>query len=491
MPVGPGDVIGHRYRVDARLGRGGMASVYAATDLTLDRSVALKISSWHADDEPRAAERFRREARAAAALHHPNIVTVFDVAEHDGVTVLVMQRVDGPTLASRIGERGPLPVPEAADVAAQICDALAAAHAAGIVHRDVKPSNVLFAADGVVKLSDFGIARATEASLTMTSVHGSVGYIAPEQARGERPDPRSDLYALGCTLFEMLTGHRPFTGDTIAAVLSQHLHEPAPEVHSVRPEIPDALDALVTRLLAKDPGERPPNAEDVSTRLRQIADGGTAWAMAGGTRAFVPTRTEPVAAVTPPDGASSRRAAQRSPRRRPAVLIAAAVALAALLWLRGAWGPTPTADAGSSPETVAAGGGGDDGGNGADDDAGAGAPGDAAGDDTAGASSGGTDDTGTGDRSTGPASPVTRVRRLVVQARTDGRISARGVEEIEKRIAEVVKQGREDKPDKAREQVGKLREKLDQLVEDGDVDPDLAQQLRVRLVALARGSGST
>jgi hypothetical protein len=478
-------VIGHRYRVDERLGRGGMATVYAATDLTLARAVALKLPSWNAEDEPRTAERFHREAKAAAALHHPNIVTVYDVTEYDGVTVLVMQRVDGPTLASRIRDHGPLPVREATDVAAQICDALAAAHGAGIVHRDVKPSNVLHAADGIVKLSDFGIARAAEASLTMTSVHGSAAYIAPEQARGERPDPRSDLYALGCTLFEVLTGRRPFTGDTIAAMLSQHLHEPAPAVHDVRPEVPAALDALVARLLAKDPAQRPSDAEVVGTRLRAIADGGAATApvIAASTRTFVPTRTEPVAAITPPDRSPPRRAALRSPRWLLVVLVAVAIVAVSLLWLRsGASDPTPAADDVSPPQTVA------DGADQGTDDAAT--RGDGTGDQAAGGSTSRGDDGPDDDRSPRPASPVTRVRRLVVQAHTDGRISARGVEEIEQRIAEVVKKGRDDRPDKAREQVDKLRDRLDKLVDDGDVDPDFARQLRARLGALGRASDS-
>jgi hypothetical protein len=474
-------VIGHRYRVDERLGRGGMATVYSATDLTLDRSVALKVPEWNPDDEPRAAERFRREARAVAALHHPNVVTVFDVTEHEGVTVLVMQRVEGPTLAWRISDRGPLSLPEATDVAAQICDALAAAHATGIVHRDVKPSNVLYAADGVVKLGDFGISRAAEASLTMTAVHGSAGYMAPEHARGERPDPRSDLYALGCTLFETLTGRRPFTGDTIASVISQHLHAQPPAVRGLRPEIPDALDALVAELLAKDPGARPSSAEVVGARLRRIpgAAGADGTPPAATTRALVPTPTEPVAVT---DRRAPSSASVGSRRMVALTLVAAAVAVAALLGMRaGIREPAPAADGTRADPTAAVEGNQPD-----DRDVAAGAV--TGGNVAVGPSSdGGTDEAEAAGRSTRPTSRVTQVRRLVVRGRADGRISTRGVDKVDKRIADVVKHRREGRQDDARKRVDKLLDELEKLVEDGDVEPGFARQLAARLDALASG----
>jgi eukaryotic-like serine/threonine-protein kinase len=270
-----------RYRLEEVIGRGGMSTVYRATDLSLDREVAVKVAlDPMAEENPVYVARFKREARAAAALNHPGVVTVFDAGTDGATRYIVMEYVDGQNLSEVLREEGPLEPARAARIAAQIADTLAAAHAAGIVHRDIKPANVMLvrggargsgedAADDRVKVLDFGIARTADGvSLTQTSsVLGTAPYMAPEQAMGTPADARSDIYSLGCVLYEMLTGKPPFMADVPAAVLHQHVRVAPKPAAQLNPSIPPALDALVLQMLAKAPGDRPQTAAEVRDRL--------------------------------------------------------------------------------------------------------------------------------------------------------------------------------------------------------------------------------
>ncbi len=242
-----GSILGARYRLLELLGQGGMATIYRARDAQLERDVAVKVLRPEFGQDPDFLARFRDEARAAASLSHPNIVAVFDFGEDNAEPYIVMELVDGQDLASILRENGPLAPRQAARVAADVGKALQAAHVRGIVHRDVKPSNILISRDGRVKVADFGIARALdEAQVTLPGVTmGSVHYFAPEQARGEPVTALSDVYSLGIVLFEMLTGQRPFSGDGAAAVALARLTTTPPRPSALRASVPPELDAIV------------------------------------------------------------------------------------------------------------------------------------------------------------------------------------------------------------------------------------------------------
>ncbi len=264
-----GSVLGGRYRLVELLGQGGMATIYRARDAQLDRDVAVKLLRPEFGRDPDFLARFRDEARAAASLNHPNIVSVFDFGEEASGPYLVMELVDGQDLASILRENGPLPPRQAARVSAEVAKALHAAHVRGIVHRDVKPSNILVGRDGRVKVADFGIARAlTESQLTLPGVTmGSVHYFSPEQARGEPATQASDIYSLGIVLYESLTGQRPFSGDGAAAVALARLSSTPPRPSSVRPGVPPELDRFVQRAMALDPAERFASAASMASAL--------------------------------------------------------------------------------------------------------------------------------------------------------------------------------------------------------------------------------
>lgn len=267
------------------LGQGGMATIFRARDNQLARDVAVKVLRPEYGRDPDFLARFRQEARAAASLNHPNVVAVYDFGEDAQGPFIVMELVDGEDLASLVRRTGPLPPRQAARLGAEIARALAAAHAQGLVHRDVKASNVLLARDGRVKVTDFGIARAlAEAQLTLPGVTlGSVHYISPEQARGEPATEASDIYSLGVVLFELLTGRRPWEGDTAAAVAMARLSEPVPAPSDHRAGIPPALDAIVYRALARDPADRFPSALALAEALEAfLAERGPAGAEAAG-----------------------------------------------------------------------------------------------------------------------------------------------------------------------------------------------------------------
>ena len=259
--------LGGRYELGAVLGAGGMARVYAATDLVLGRQVAVKVLDPALARDPQYVARFAREARTAAMLPpHSGIVAIYDSGQDQTAVYIVMELVTGHTLAHQIAAHGPLAPAAACRISLEACQALALAHSAGLIHRDVKSGNIMLTDTGAVKIVDFGIARAQAGdALTRTgAVIGSPAYMAPEQITGATVDARADLYALGVVLYEMLTGAPPFTGADNFAVLSRHLNEiPAPP-STLRPGLPAELDRAVAALLAKDPAARPATAEQAA-----------------------------------------------------------------------------------------------------------------------------------------------------------------------------------------------------------------------------------
>jgi serine/threonine-protein kinase len=263
-----------RYRVLRRLGRGGMADVYLAEDEDLGRRVAIKIlNDRHAADD-QFVERFRREATNAAGLSHPNIVSIYDRGEAEGTYYIAMEYLEGSTLKEIVTERGPLPIEEAIGFARDLLEALRFAHRKGLVHRDIKPHNVICDADGRVKVTDFGIARAGASQMTEAgSIIGTAQYLSPEQARGGVIDHRSDLYSVGVVLYELLTGTVPFVGDTPVEIAMKHLSSVPDPPSARRPELPVALDQIVLRALAKDPDERYQTAEEMDAELARVAEG--------------------------------------------------------------------------------------------------------------------------------------------------------------------------------------------------------------------------
>ncbi|HEX3368809.1 MAG TPA: Stk1 family PASTA domain-containing Ser/Thr kinase [Candidatus Cybelea sp.] len=269
-------IFNNRYRLDRKLGEGGMATVFCGTDTLLRRRVAIKVlrEQYAADDE--FVRRFYQEAESAAKLSHPNIVNTFDVGRQDDTYYIVMELVDGPSLAEIIAADGRLPEPVAIDYAAQIASGLAYAHRQGLLHRDIKPANILVTKDDVVKLSDFGIARAvSQQTMALTKpglVMGSVYYISPEQAQEHEVHETSDLYSLGIVLYQMLTGSLPFTGESPVTVALKHIGDPVPVIDTHTTEVSPALAAIVNRLLQKNPERRFQSASELATALREARE---------------------------------------------------------------------------------------------------------------------------------------------------------------------------------------------------------------------------
>ncbi len=349
--VAPGRVLGGRYRLTRELARGGMATVWDAQDPLLSRRVAVKIlhPELAIDDSVRA--RFRHEAVAAAKLSHPAIVATYDTGD-DGVAYIVMQLVEGPTLRRMLDQRGPLPPGESADIAAQVAEALDHAHRNGLVHRDIKPANVLVPPDGQIKVTDFGIAKATgDEDLTRTgTVVGTARYLAPEQVSGDPVDGRADVYALGLVLYEMLTGTLPFTGDSEVSTAMARLTRAPDPVRTRRPDVSPTLDAIVSRCLARDADERFPSAGALLEALEPTRE------PPSGSLPAVPRTSEPVAPPTeqtvgvdrtatsaappapairpptPPSGRSDR--GRRWPRVLVALVVFAAIGAAAYAGVR-------------------------------------------------------------------------------------------------------------------------------------------------------------
>jgi predicted Ser/Thr protein kinase len=267
-----GEVIADRYELEELVGTGGMSTVYRARDQLLERYVALKILHPHyADDEDYVA-RFRHEARSVAQLSHPHIVTVIDRGEDDGQQFIVFEYVDGENLKQFVERTGPLPTRRAVELALEIADALAFAHENGLVHRDVKPQNVLLTPDGDAKVTDFGIARSLDVEHGMTqtgTVLGTSNYLSPEQASGKPTTPSTDVYSLGVVVYELLTAEVPFPGENFVAVAMKHINDAPPDVLQRRPDVPLRLAAAVDRALEKDPARRFPTMDQFAWELRQ------------------------------------------------------------------------------------------------------------------------------------------------------------------------------------------------------------------------------
>src|SRR5436309_8718799 len=269
--ISAGTGIDGRYTVKHRIGSGGMADVYCALDEQLGREVALKLLHRRFAEDHEFVERFRREASSAAGLQHPNVVGVFDRGEWDGTSYIAMEHLEGRTLKQLIVEEAPLDPIRAIDLAVQVLRAARFAHKRGVVHRDLKPHNVIVDHEGRAKVTDFGIARAGASDMTQTgSIMGTAQYLSPEQAQGLPVDERSDLYSIGVVLYEMLTGGVPFTGDSAVSIaLKQVAEQPAPP-RSINPEVPPELEAVVLRALEKDPARRFQDADEFITALDRV-----------------------------------------------------------------------------------------------------------------------------------------------------------------------------------------------------------------------------
>ncbi|MBW8825079.1 MAG: Stk1 family PASTA domain-containing Ser/Thr kinase [Acidobacteria bacterium] len=342
------EVYGGRYEIERRLARGGMADVYLARDTLLDRPVALKVLFPEFATDHSFVERFRREAQAAANLNHPNIVAVYDWGEEGSTYFIVMEYIDGRSLSQIVRDEGPLEPTRAAEITQSIAGALGFAHRNGVIHRDVKPGNVLLAPQGQVKVTDFGIARAVSASENLTqtgTVMGTATYFSPEQARGEPVDPRSDVYSLGIVLYELLVGAPPFTGDSPVSVAYKHVSEQAELPRRRNPRIPAPLEAVTMRALAKNPANRYDSADDFAADLRRFIEGAPVQAESvlaaedftqavGTTAAGEATRAIPLAdstrVMTSVGGGTAPPPARRSP------LFYVVVGLIALLIAGGA-----------------------------------------------------------------------------------------------------------------------------------------------------------
>jgi beta-lactam-binding protein with PASTA domain/predicted Ser/Thr protein kinase len=268
-------VLGERYEIDGLLGQGGMAKVFKGTDRVLGRTVAVKVLSPQFADDNSFVARFRREAQSAAALNHPNIVGVFDTGSHEDIHFIVMEYVEGKTLRDVLRTEGPLLPERAIEIADSVALALGPAHQAGMVHRDIKPGNIMITPEGQVKVMDFGIARTTTGdTLTQTAaVLGTASYLSPEQAQGEPVDPRSDIYALGCVMYEMLTGRPPFSGDSPVAIAYKHVRDAPVPPSRLNPDIPQPLETVVMKALAKNPANRYQSAEELREDLERLQQG--------------------------------------------------------------------------------------------------------------------------------------------------------------------------------------------------------------------------
>ena len=332
-----GTTISH-YRITEKLGEGGMGVVYKAEDTKLDRTVALKFLAAHLLNDEEAKARFLREAKAAAGLHHPNICPVYEISEAQDRTFLSMAFIEGEPLEAPI-ERGPLPLKEAIDIGRQIAEGLEAAHEKGVVHRDIKPANVMVDAKGRATIMDFGLARLTEASrLTKADqTMGTAAYMSPEQAQGMEVDGRTDLWAVGCVLYEMVAGARPFKGVYDQALLYEIVHEQPAPLTSIRAGVPMELEFVVGKCLAKDPADRYSSAGEIAKDLRTLAE-----KLRSGQSAILRT-------VTPEAGSPTTTAASQpgNPARAwlwPAVAAGFAIVAVALAFiaLRGEPGPATT-----------------------------------------------------------------------------------------------------------------------------------------------------
>jgi eukaryotic-like serine/threonine-protein kinase len=325
-------VLADRYELGAPLGAGGMARVVAAHDRVLDREVAVKLLRETLD--PMARERFIREARSAARLRHPAAVLVYDAGEHGGQPYIVMELVEGETLGDLLDREGPLDLEDAIAITVGVLEVLAAAHAQGLIHRDIKPGNVLLPSTGGVKLADFGIAKAMDevtAGLTTTgAVMGTASYLAPELVEGGKSSPASDVYSVGCLLYALLSGRPPFTGESAVAVAYAQRHTPVPPIETFRPEVPTDLRAVLGRALAKDPADRYQDADAMrSELLAGPAALPAAPPAAAPTAVLAPDRTEVLRTDAP--------AKQHADRAWTGAALARVLAVVLVLGLLGWW----------------------------------------------------------------------------------------------------------------------------------------------------------
>ena len=473
-----GRILDGRYQLGSVLGVGGMARVYLAEDRVLQRQVAVKVLSPPYDQDPLFVERFRREARTAARLSHPNIVAVFDSGSDGEQHYLVMEYVAGQSLAELLAHQGRLAPRRAGELASQVCAALAAAHTQGVVHRDVKPGNVLVGGDGLVKVTDFGIAKAaTSHTLTGSGmVLGTAAYLSPEQARGGPVDARSDLYGLGCVLYELLTGTPPFGSGADGpqvAIATRHLSEP-PEPPSWRnPQVDPGWDAVVLTALAKQPARRYQSAIEMQDDLRRVLAGPAAAAGPDGLGAAgAPTQQLPrlpAGAGAASTGVVAARAVRAA--RRPGwarwVLLVAGLAIAvglvvALRWLDGAGvpagreraGPTTTPAATSTPSTT------------------------------------GPPPTATSVASQpGVPSALANLTAVVTAARQQGTADHQAEDLLDRAddLANAVRGGQEDdEREDARKKLAELEHKLEELIGKGRIRPPATTQIRQAVAELAQ-----
>ena len=357
-------VLAGRYRLKRLVAKGGMAEVWEAVDDILGRPVAVKILHPHLAADESFRERFRREAIAAARLAHPNVVATFDTGTDEGITFIVMELVEGSTLRQILNESGSMASERIAQVGAQVADALHYAHRAGVVHRDVKPANILICPDGRVKVADFGIAKAVEESepdrptpseaLTGTgSIIGTAQYLAPEQVDGRAVDGRTDVYALGVVLYEMVCGRPPFTGDTDMAVALKHITTNPPAPSAVRAGVPRALEEVVLRAMAKAPEHRYQSADELRAALLSVdLRAGEATAVVSAPP-LPPPPPRPRVDHTPPRGVPPSFAKQERPWLVPALAVAAVVvtlAIVGVLFLRSDTGRRMLDDATTAEE---------------------------------------------------------------------------------------------------------------------------------------------
>ena len=465
-------VLAGRYELGLLLGAGGMASVYQATDRMLQRTVAVKVLGPPYDHDPAFVERFRREARAAAGLSHPNIVAIFDSGSQAGIHYLVMEYVEGETLAELLRRQGALEPGRAAEVARWVCQALAAAHARGLVHRDVKPANVLISHDGLVKVADFGIATAA-ATATLTgngALLGTAAYLSPEQARGGPVDARSDVYALGCVLYELVCGAPPFVADSPLAVVAQQVAE-APTPPSRRnPRVGAALEAVVMTALEKQPGRRYQTASAMGQELERVVGGGAAGAVGPWPAAASPLGRPATITGSAPTVVVAARVV-RGAARRPGWArwpLAAGVGMVVLLvvalwWWRGGGAATVAGQAGPAPMTTSIR--------------------TAASASTRATTSASTPTMPTSQSQPSPSGALATLREVIMAGERQGVIDP-DAEDLLHQAEDVVRAVREGDGDEVGKKLEELQRKVDELVGEGKIAPAAAGGVRQAVAQL-------